>query len=225
MKITRMLSIVAALFTISAHGQGFVNLNFEAAQNLPGNPGNGASVSVADALPGWSAYVAGNALLTIYYLSNNFPGAVTSVELEGGSLALGGNNFSVGLYSNGSITQTGLVPGTAESLQFEATHVLNLEVSLGGQSLQYSEISQGPDYDVYGANIPTDLEGQMESLTFLIQGPAQTLLDNIEFSPVSVPEPPAYPLICLGAVVFSLWRCRKVQNTAFEVSSSGIAGG
>jgi PEP-CTERM motif len=130
--------------------------------------------------------------------------------LEGGSLALSGN-FSVGLYSNGSISQTGLVPDNAESLQFEATTPQDgLYVTLGGQNLSYSVLSEGTDYDVYGANIPADLDGDVETLTFGIQsGPGQTLLDNIDFSTMSVPEPSEWALIGLGAVLFGFWRARK----------------
>jgi len=199
-----MLVIIAA---ISARGQGFLNLNFESAYNLPGNPGfDGASVSVTNALPDWTAYQGGLALSSIYYVSNSFPGDSTSIELESGSLALSGN-FSVGLYPDGSISQTGSVPGNAESLQFEASSALNLEVTLGGQSLSYSALSEGPNYTVYGANIPADMEGQPETLTFGINGAGETLLDDIDF--ISVPEPSEYALIGLGAILFGLYRRRK----------------
>jgi len=211
MKRITMTLAVAALFTISAYGQGFQNLNFELAQNLPGNPGpNGTPVSVANALPAWTAYDASLALSDIYYVSNNFPGASSSVELEGGSLALSGNNLSVGLYAVGSISQTGAVPDNAESLQFEA-HITDnaLLVILGGQTLSYSALSAGPNYTVYGANIPADMDGQTEALTFLVQSPsAGNLLDNIEFSSMGVPEPSEFALISLGAMLFGLG-CRR----------------
>jgi len=201
-RITTIL-VAAAIFAIPMYGQGFLNLSFESAQNLPGNPGeNGVSIPVADALPGWTAYDGDYAYADIYYVSNNFPGVATSVELEGGSLALSGD-FSVGLYSNASISQTATVPDSAESLQFEATTPQDgLYVTLGGQSLSYSILSQGPSYSVYGANIPAGLDGQTsETLTFGMQGIGETLLDNIEFSTMSVPEPAEWALVGIGAIV------------------------
>ncbi len=106
MKRTTMMLTVAAIFVISARGQDFLNLNFESAfgtgTNFPGNPGNGVLVSVSatnaftSALPGWTAYDGTLALSDVYYVSNNAGEVSSSVELESGSLALSGNNLSVG---------------------------------------------------------------------------------------------------------------------------------
>jgi hypothetical protein len=212
MKIVIIILAVASIFIVSARGQNFENLNFESAQSLPPNPGtgNGALVSVANALPDWIAFDGTAALSSIYYISNSFSGFATSVQLEGGSLALSGN-LSVGVTSGGSISQTGLVPGNAESLQFEASSFVNLFVTLGGQKLSYSALSKGPDYTVYGANIPANMDGQMEALTFDINGAGQSLLDDIVFSPTSVPEPSECALIGFGAMLLGLCRQRKQQ--------------
>jgi hypothetical protein len=214
-KITMMLA-VSAMLVISARGQDFLNLNFESAQNLPGNPGNGVSIAVANALPGWTAYDGLLALSDVFFVSNNFTGIATTVELEGGTLALSGN-LSVGLYSNSSLSQTGVVPGTAESLQFEAYGPgpggslggSDLGVTLGGQSLSLLPLSTGPNYVVYGANIPADLAGQTEALTFLTQGSGGVLLDNIEFSPMSIPEPGTLALAGLGGLSLLLFRRQR----------------
>lgn len=209
-RITAILAVAALI--ISARGQGFLNLNFESAQNLPGNPGNGVLVSVTDALPDWTAYDGDFALADVYYVSNSLGDVSGSVELEGGSLALSGN-YSVGLFGNGSISQTAAVPDNAESLQFEATTLDSLYVTLGGQNLSYSLLSEGPndDYAVYGANIPSDLDGQTETLTFGMQGSGETLLDDIDFSSMSVPEPSECALIGFGAIVLGFYR-RKQQR-------------
>ena len=196
-----MLLVTTAIFTISARGQGFLNLNFESAKNLPGNPGNGTLVSAANALPDWTAYQGGVALANVYYLSNSLGNVSGAVELEGGSLALSGN-FSAALYEGGTISQTGLVPSNAESLQFEASSLyVVLQVTLGGQSLSFSTLSEGPDYVVFGANIPAGMDGQTEALTFSAPSAVGALIDNIEFSPMSVPEPSACALIGLGAIL------------------------
>jgi hypothetical protein len=217
MKRITMTLAVAAIFTLSVRGQGFQNLNFESAQNLPGNPPElGSPVSVANALPGWAAYDGSLALSEISYVSNFFGGASSSVELEGGSLALSGNNLSVGLYLNSSISQTGMVPGNAESLQFEARGVsgaAGFSVTLGGQKLSLSALFGGPDYIEYGANIPSALDGQMEALIFGCQGVGSglVLLDDIEFSTLPIPEPSEYALLGLGAVLVGFCGRRKMK--------------
>ena len=216
MKRITVTLVTVAVLSISAHGQGFGNLDFESACNLPQNPPvpGGAKVSVTNALPGWTAYAAGGVISEVYYVSNDFSGVSSYVELEGGSLALSGD-FSVALFQNSSISQTGLVPAEAESLEFEAQgpgpgNTLGpsgLTVSLGGQSLSISQISQGPDYIVYGANIPVGMDGQAEALAFACQGPGSgdVLLDNIEFS---TPEPPEWAMIGVGVVLFGVFRLR-----------------
>ena len=207
----RVILFIAVIFSVPARGQGFLNLNFDSAQNLPGNPGEGVLLSVTNALPDWTAYQGGLLIPDVYYFSNFVGGADTTVELFGGSLALTGNDYSVLLTTAASIGQTGLVPGHAESLQFEAYISPDnaLSVTLGGQSLSYSALSEGPDYTVYGANIPADLGGQMETLSFLVQGNgAAALLDNIEFSTMIVPEPSEFRILVLGAILVGipLWR-------------------
>jgi hypothetical protein len=234
MKRVTMILAVAALFIISARGQGFGNLNFESAfgtgTNFPGNPGNGILVSVTNALPDWTPYNGpvgvGGALSSIYYVSNIL-GHASNVELESGSLALSGNDLSVGLYQESAISQTGLVPTNAESLQFEASSPIpgaaGFSVTLGGQSLSYSVLSEGPDYtDVYGANIPANLDGLTEALTFscLGNGSGNVLLDDIDFSPMSVPEPSEYALIGLGAILFGL---RHLKGRFIYLSRRGTS--
>jgi hypothetical protein len=164
-------------------------------------------------------------------------------------LALNGSNFSAALYFYGSISQTGQIPVNAKSLQFEASSALDLNVTLGGQNLPYSAISEGSGYTLYGANIPgrlsnasgfsvtlggqtlsysllsegandylfganipADLDGQTEALSFgcFGLGSGGVVLDNIQFSPASVPEPDECALVGLGGIVF--WIRRRVAN-------------
>jgi hypothetical protein len=209
MKTKTMVLALIAFIVVSAYGQSFSNLDFDLAQNLPGNPSNGVPVSVTNALPYWTAYGGIMALSEIYYESNIL-GHAQGVELEGGSLALSGNEYSVGFYPLGIISQTGAVPVNAESLQFEANGINTLEVTLGGQNLSCALLSEGSGYNVYGANIPSDLDGQMEALTFSLgPGDGGNLIDAIEFSPTSIPEPSECALIGLGAIAIGFWRRRK----------------
>jgi hypothetical protein len=123
------------------------------------------------------------------------------------SLALSGE-FSVGLYDYGSIRQTGLVPNNAGSLQFEAAGMNSgaLLLNLGGQNLSYSEIFAGSAYNVYSANIPTGMDGQMEALT-LFNEEAGIELDDIEFVPA--PEPSECALMGVGAIGLCLYFRRR----------------
>jgi hypothetical protein len=119
------------------------------------------------------------------------------------------------LNESGLISQTGLVPGNAESLEFEVYNNIDnaLYVTLGGQNLSFSALSEDPDYTVYGANIPADMDGQTEALIFGVQGPTPgVLLDNIEFSSLSVPEPSECALAGLGAILLSIHHWRKLRN-------------
>ena len=210
-KITTML-IVTALLTISVRGQGFINLDFSLAYNLPSNPGiNGLPVSATNALPGWTAYDGDNVLSSIYYLTNSLSRFSSAVELEGGTLALGGNNFGVGLFG-GSISQTAQVPSNAESLEFETSFALNLWLYLGGQRIYYTEISAGNGYDTYGANLPAGMAGQVETLTFYEDG-SQTVLDDFGFSSSPIPEPGEGALLGLGALVWGVyWRRSRTER-------------
>jgi hypothetical protein len=79
-------------------------------------------------------------------------------------------------------------------------------VFLDGQALSYSLLFYGSGYVEYGANIPSDMDGQMEALMFAGDN---IVLDNIEFSSMSVPEPSEYALLGLGAGLFGFWRQRK----------------
>jgi hypothetical protein len=234
MKRMTMILAIMAIFTASGRGQGFLNLNFEAAYDLPypTNDVRPVSVSVTNALPDWTAYSgpppSGSVFASIFYVSNFSGGFSSAVQLEGGSLALSGD-FSVGLFEYGLISQTGQVPSNAESLEFEAEGPAagrSLEVTLGGQTLLYSLLSEGPAYGVYGANIPADMDGQMEALTFGIPPPEGTgfvLLDNIEFLSESVPEPRTMALIASGGLLIA-WRFRKKrrESRAMRVKFSRI---
>jgi hypothetical protein len=229
MKRTVLSFVFAVICAVAAKGQGFLNLDFESAYNLPGNPPvpDGTDVGATSALPDWTVYDGDVVLSEINYVSNYFYGEATSIELEGGILALGGT-FSTELFIDSSISQTGMVPVDAESLIFDAegpdglNHTVfhsGFSITLGGQTLAYTLLSQATGYSVYGANIPAGLDGQVEGLTLACQGAGSGLvvLDNIEFSPTSVPEPSKFTFIGLGAVLFGLVRYRNGRARRWAV--------
>ncbi len=211
------MPVVLIASVILTYGQGFSNLNFESAYDLPANPDSeGELVSVTYALPDWTADGGAPA---IYYGSNTLE-HTQGATLEGGTLALSGD-FSAALYDGGSISQTGLVPANAESLYFEAyiASAADFAITLGGQKLSYSLISQGPNYvDEYAANIPAAMDDESETLDFSCEGVGSggVLLDDIQFSPSATPEPGEMALIGLGAVLFYMSKRRKQSGADNE---------
>lgn len=219
----RFVILATAVFGFigSAFAQDFVNLDFEQANviPIPGGDYGAYSIAVSNALPGWSVYYGANQQSQITYndpaLGSTF---VTLYATNGQQLA---GNYSVLLQGGGTasaatISQTALVPATAESLLFYgaassfATPVLL--VSLDGQDLSLVALSTGPNYTVYGANVSAFAD-QVEILTFSapqISGNVNNWnIDNIQFSSFSIPEPSESALFALGALSLGIRRCRE----------------
>jgi hypothetical protein len=218
------LVVVSLALFRNASGQSFVNLNFEDATIVPdlSSPYYPYAVYASQAIPGWTTvgFLGPNDILY-----NDLTLGTPNVSLLGlndqyGPAPLDGA-FSIILqaYAYGespSISQTSLVPATAESLFFKAQAGTGsttpiLQVSLGGQDIPFSAISTGANYTLYGGNIPSTLEGQVENLTFSAfpEGGNTWEIDNIQFSPSSVPEPTTLGLIALGALLFGLRRSKN----------------
>lgn len=230
MKVIASLSVATAM-SISTFGQGFVNLNFESAQNIPSVSNIGEyPVSVANALPGWRIVPNNIYNLIMYTLDPQYQWD-NSVVLVGGNLALSGN-YSVHFSDESQINQTAMVPGNAASLQFEAFNgsgtprLTDFYLMLGGQSLSYELLHTGTVFNVYGANIPSYMDGQIETLEFGENGFSGIGLDNISFSTASVPEPSEGFLINTGAVFFAflrlipMFRGRRPRNCIRECLKS-----
>jgi len=202
--------------------QGFANLNFESA-NVSGYSPN-SDVPTTSALPGWSAYFANSSgtdvLTQVLYDRISLGGYTISIidsnapvfgPIQGTySAFLFGGGGSGGLVS-ASISQTGLVPVGTESLLFDAyVSGAALSVTLGGQTIAMAPLQNISNYTLYGGNIPSDLAGQSEALTFTeppaigIQ-PSMLELDNIQFSNSSIPEPSTLGLSALCGM-FLAWR-------------------
>src|SRR5436190_9811851 len=125
----------------TSRGQGtFQNLGFEAASLVPivGDPYG--RVQFSQAFPGWAGYVGTNeqtrALYDNYFLDTSGISIIDSgwTNQLGASRGLIEGNFSAILQAgfgslqigpaNTSIAQTGLIPGTAQSLLFKAQSLL-----------------------------------------------------------------------------------------------------
>jgi hypothetical protein len=225
-----ILFIVLLALVQNGEAQGFVNLDFEDAIIVadPSSPYYPNAVYASDAIPGWA--VTGNFLGPNEIVYNALSLGAPSVALLGVNsqyipLPLDGA-FSIDLYggagpsTNVSISQMGLVPANAASIRFSAQGVNPpsaggpLLVSLGGQSISFSAISTGPNYTLYGGNIPSAFAGQNEQLTFLAPtdgGNNYWEIDDIQFSPSSVPEPSVFGLFALGGLFFGLRCWRKCE--------------
>jgi hypothetical protein len=206
-----LLWLSTLLMSAPLQGQDFTNLNFESAQVIFTNGVNG-NITTANAFPGWSAFSGTNQLSLIDY--NPSPLVVpASVDLVGSNAEVVDGNFSVLLANyTGSISQTGLVPGGTESLFFDGSSgQFSLLVSLGGVSLSYTVVasginSYGVSYSTYAADV-SGFAGQVETLTF--SGTGFEILDDIQFSPETVPEPSAASLLFFGGGIFMCLCARK----------------
>jgi len=225
MRIQRLAYFAAGLAfilaTMSAGAQGtFQNLGFESA-NLPAIPHGqyGGSVSSLDALPYWTCFLGTNQVTQV--LHNNGTLGNASIDILGpnwSSVVILEGQYTVVLQpgANGSgydvgasISQTGLVPADAQSLQFRARLYSPVSVSLGGQVLSIVPLGSSTNYILYGANIPLSVAGQVTALTVTaLPAPNTTdYFDSFVFSSSSVPEPGVFALSALGALVLG-WRVR-----------------
>jgi hypothetical protein len=213
------------LWVLSFPAQAFQNLDFEEANviDLPTNQWE--FVSVGDGLPGWSAYVGTNqlaevghnwttlgsanvAILGPQYL-NLFGFQITSVEGAYSAVLQDGVFADQGVQP-ASISQTGLIPSWAKSLQFRIGPVLgpigtvtlsNMVVAIGGQPVTAMQISS----NLFGCDV-SGFAGLEEELRFTVttnNHNVLTLLDAISFSTQSIPEPSTFLLTVAGTLL--LW--------------------
>ena len=198
--------------------RGFVNLDFESAKIIPivGSPLYPYAIEVTNALPGWTVLIDGSQVSQINY---NAPAGGTSfVNLWATNGQQISGSYSVLLQGGGAllgaaISQTAVVPGSAESLLFEGQAGFGgtLVVSLGGQDLSFSAVGTGSDYTLYEAAIPAGLAGQSEQLEFnATTGNLNNWnIDNIQFSTFAVPEPGTLTLTALGGLFFAFRRWKN----------------
>ena len=207
------LSLVCGVFSVLAEGS-FQNLGFEGAHLSPIPAGQyGGSVPIADALPGWSGFLGTDQMTEV--LQNNLTLGNASIDILGpywsfwnlieGQYTLvlqPGANPSVGGYISASISQTGLVPLDARSLQFKANSG-PFSVSLAGHELSLVVMGAGSNYTLYGADI-SSVAGQSGVLVITaLAGPNTTdSFDSIVFSPVVIPEPSVFSLLASVALLF-----------------------
>jgi hypothetical protein len=201
--------------------QGFINLNFEAANVSGFSPGGNIPTSVA--LPNWTAYystsTATNQTAQVWYDSVSLGGAFISITdtnnnvgltpLQGRcSVLLEGS--TAGTPTAASIGQIGQIPSNTLSLTFFLSLDSSLQVTFDGQLIPLVQTGSTPNYDIMAGNISA-FAGQTGQLLFTALpgtdlSAGYGLLDNIQFSASAVPEPSSLGVVALGALLFRFGR-------------------
>jgi hypothetical protein len=220
-------AILFLLAASSSLAQGtFQNLNFESARNIPtfDPSGHPWTMSAADALPGWSCYLGTNNTAGVWYNDIAIGSAVIGIQsgtspyvpagLLGDEYCLslqGGLVYasfpSVHYQGVSSIAQTGQLPADARSIRFKTSGFL-VSLSFAGVDIPLAVLTSQTNYSVLGGDI-SQFAGQMGELRFKSSAYAfpPSYLDDIEFSPVPIPEPSPLTLFAFGSVLL-IWRSR-----------------
>jgi hypothetical protein len=191
----------------SSLAQGFINLNFESA-NVPGVPNGqtGADVPISQGLPGWSAFYGGNPTTSVWHNNQTLGGAEIGIlgpawdssQILQGSYSVILQQSFVGQPTSAAIAQTGLIPSTARSLTFFSSPTSLFQVTFAGQVIPLTQIGSGPNYIIEGGDV-SQFAGQTGELRFTA---GTGTLDNIQFSPIAIPEPTGTTLFGIGALLF-----------------------
>jgi len=212
---------MATLFlsvSYSAQSQGaFVNLDFEQA-NVPVVPSGqfGSDVLSTDGVPGWTTYMGGGQVNTI--LHNNVTLSAAEIALFGpdwspsqilqGSYSLLVAASRAGPAITSAIAQVGQVPQSAMSLVFFLGPADSLGVAFAGQQIPLVQIGSAANYKILAGDISA-FAGQTGELRFTAPLGGGGLLDSIEFSTQSIPEPSVFGLLALGVITLGLRRTTR----------------
>jgi len=239
------ISASLVLLWLSPHATAqaaFQNLGFESATRVPIPGDHFERVEFGPALPGWIGYLGdvpqSLALYDLTFLSGPGIGVLDSAWPYRGLIQ---GDFTVFLQPvvergvtpiDASLAQTGLIPGFAKSLRFNAIPYADpygygpqagdpggtFSVMLGGQVLPVFALGSGPNNSIlFGVDVDA-WAGQTTELRFTtFAAPGGQLnrhnnlfLDSIRFSAVPVPEPGIVSLFALAGLLCGLarWRSR-----------------
>jgi len=222
MKRIGIIGVLLLAAGLRAFSQGFVNLNFEGAKvTLPSGTQPGP-VLVTNALFGWSVYFQTFPQTQIYYDDISIGSSqITLVSASDpyGPNAIGGS-FSVFLQAGAggpvTVSQTGLVPSFAKSMDVDLAYSGNLVpvvAAMNGQTIPLISIATFPAYTEYAGDISA-FDNQEVLLSFTQMPPSdgptsQVEIDNIQFSSSPIPEPSTLAIGVIGALLLGLARWRK----------------
>ncbi len=228
-----MLLCLLSQLGCAVNGQGsFQNLSFNFGTLVPISGDEYRRVEFSSALPGWTGYVGGvqqsAALYNSMFQDSSgigivgtnfvFPGHLDgqfTLFLQAGVRLHAANTITDVVDS--AIAQTGLIPGSAQSLQFKAVQgggpivsgPGDLVVTLGGQTLSLIPVGSGANYTLYGADV-WNWAGQTAELRFTAIAVSPHLannnwfVDSIAFSTTAIPEPRVLTLAALGFLLSRL---------------------
>jgi hypothetical protein len=187
----------------------FANLDFE----LPIPPLNHFILPIANAMPGWRAYIEVSEVDTVAYNTIALDGAAISLH-DAGSIyfqpllgqysALLQGTSSLVPQRSASLAQIGQVPSDAKSVEFVAgKESSSFHVSFAGQALQLYHIGSLADFNVFAADV-SGYAGQSGELRFTAEPRERLLFDAVYFSPAPVvPEPTVASLVGLGGLLYA----------------------
>jgi hypothetical protein len=220
MKIVPVLLLAG--IAVSATGQGFTNLDFEQARVVSHDSMFGF-LDWSLAAPGWS-HSSGNDTQRIYYGQRHFGVSQVYLLMDAQSptwapgTQLAGNYsfmFSSGHqtgdpatpWTQAYLSQTGLIPENTKSIRFLAKGLFQIYV--GGSAVPV--IPLGIE-DGFAGDV-SSFAGKSAELRIVNTAPprngTEVIIDNIEFSPLAVPEPAMGALMVLGFAWFSLRRIAR----------------
>jgi hypothetical protein len=202
--------------------QGFVNLDFEQA-NVPPTAANShpilLQVDPASAFPGWTlGQSTNNYQLFVLYNSTTldstavilvgpeFPNSLNLLAMQGSySVIL---RYSFFFQSSPFISQAGLVPDDAKSISLDISQGFFIDLSLNGVAVPLFEQPNGR----FAGDVSA-FAGQ--TATLKISGSAY--IDDIAFSPSTIPEPATFVLLVPGTFLIGFWRHRQKPSAPTTV--------
>ncbi|MGE3311644.1 MAG: hypothetical protein AB7O66_16885 [Limisphaerales bacterium] len=214
----------SCLLVLSTTAAPFRNLDFEEANVSVITPGDWYMDSTENLIPGWTLSLGGLERPWMLVGGTSNPGVPTAVLMD---RMAGASQFIQGRYSiylatgydrpseprqyvHYSLTQTGDLPVSAQSLRFQERYGFEIfDVQINGLSLDV--VRESPSGAWYAVDVSA-FSGQTISLEFRTAGgenfgSTSFLLDTIEFSPTPViPEPSAIGMVACGLGVLLLLR-------------------
>jgi len=207
MRILISIFILFLLKTFSnANAQGtFKNLGFEEATFVSVGQ---FTVRSDLAMPGWTLFVNNSSQTTMYFDAFTLDSAAVSIHdssslfatpIQGQySIVLQGGNVG----GPAAIAQVGTIAANAQTLAFKSSLTAELDVYFDGQHLSLFNASTHPNYNIWAADI-SSFAGETGELRFSTSQFKTSLIDDITFSTLAVPEPSIFSIFVTGGLIFS----------------------
>jgi len=223
---------------LNVQGQGYQNLGFESKPTYAGTDSDGFPIYT---IPHWTvdfnntpqSGVNSNLYVLDYTTAALFIG---SSAIDGGQsvfLAASSYEAPVDGTSSESISQTGTVPITANSIQFKLTSILgfggtvdlnqpqnNFFIAMNSQIVPLQVMANNGSYLVLAGDV-SQWAGQTAQLSIGVDVPSNYngnytaeilysgIIDSVVFSPNEVPEPSILVLSAFGGISVSLLKFRR----------------